>query len=200
MVNCKNCGSKINNKINFCSNCGKSITNKNVTIDKKKFIELSGTNIKISNIKNYGVSISDQKYKAIKVPIFEINPKYVQRKEMNSNKFLKTISLTFTSKYLRTGKRAIVGINEFNKKTYNIPEQGGTVVKYELPYLVVKLENGKKKKDSNRITIIEEINEELFIYWDYLYVNTYQNENYQFYGYDINTKEKLAELNTLVNI
>lgn len=199
MFNCKNCGSKVNDTLNFCSNCGISLTNQNDTNDKKKFIELLGTNIKISNIKNFGVSISNKYYKAIKVPIYKINPKYIQRKSSNNNRFIKAISLSFTNKYLSTGKRAIVSIKEFDKEEYTVGDQGEIRIKYVLPYTIVRLEDGKKIKDFSDTTIIKAINEEYFIYWDYLYVKTYQNEDYRFYGFDINITEKLAELKILVN-
>lgn len=162
--------------------------------NRANFISVHHTNIKVSNIKEFGVSKSTT-IKAIKAPIFKLNPEYVRKKDMAGKNLFKKLLLP--GKYIETGEYKEVSKNEFTKVTIKGNEFSYDHDEYRLPYILVKTVAGIVK-DHDRYTRIDE-NEAKKVYWKYLYITTYQNDNYQFYEDDINIDETLAELDELVN-
>src|SRR5690606_30932502 len=151
-------------------------------IHRAKFISIGNTNLKVSNIKEFGVSSSSY-VKAIKAPIFQLNPEYVAKKQSAGSNIFKKMLLP--GKYIMTEQSKEVSRSEFEKVTFS----GNTSrEEYRLPYILVKTEGNNLVKDHNRYTRIDADNAEK-VYWKYLYVTTYQNDNYRFYEYDIDIDE-----------
>lgn len=69
MFRVRYCDSESNNAFKFCLNCRKSVI-------KVKFIELMRIDIKISNIKNFGISSSKKYYKSIRISIYKKDSEY----------------------------------------------------------------------------------------------------------------------------
>lgn len=162
--------------------------------NRANFISVHHTNIKVSNIKEFGVSQSTR-MKAIKAPVFKLNPAYVRKKDMAGRNLFKKLLLP--DKYLETSEYKDVPKEEFNKVTIKGNEFSYDHDEYRLPYILVKTVTGIVK-DNDRYTRIDE-GEAKKVYRKYLYITTYQNDNYQFFEDDINIEETLALLNELVN-
>jgi cold shock CspA family protein len=161
---------------------------------KPQFISVGNTNIKISNIKQFGVAKSEE-IKGIKVPVYRLNPEYVRKRNEAGNNIFKKLFLP--SKYLKSEEYVEVRISEFS--TYEVAhEYRSPSLYYKLPYLLVRTSTTKIDKDYEFITKIEEY-EAKFTYWRYLYITTYQNDNYKFYENEIDIEKTLSELNELFN-
>lgn len=158
-------------------------------IHRAKFISIGNTNLRVSNIKEFGVSLSSE-VKAIKAPIFQLNPEYVAKKQSAGSNIFKKMLLP--EKYIMTGQSKEVSRSEFEKVTFTSREE------YRLPYILVKTSGNNLVKDHNRFTFIDADKAEK-VYWKYLYVTTYQNDNYRFYEYDIDIDETRSRLNELLN-
>jgi cold shock CspA family protein len=164
-------------------------------LKKPQFISVGNTNIKISNIKQFGVAESEER-KGIKVPVYRLNPEYVRKRNEVGNNIFKKLFLP--PMYLESEEYVEVRLSEFS-----IYERAGNEFRpsyyyYELPYLFVRTSTTKIDKDHQFRTIIRE-DEVKFSYWRYLYITTYQNDNYKFYEYEIDIEKTLSELNELFN-
>src|SRR5690606_7991385 len=135
-------------------------------IHRAKFIYIGNTNLRVSNIKEFGVSLSSE-VKAIKAPIFQLNPEYVAKKQSAGSNIFKKMLLP--EKYIMTGQSKEVSRSEFEKVTFTSREE------YRLPYILVKTSGNNLVKDHNRFTFIDADKAEK-VYWKYLYVTTYQND------------------------
>lgn len=163
--------------------------------NNKSFISINNTNIKASNIKEFGISQSDE-VKALKVPIYKLNPEYYKTKERAGKNIFKKLFLP--EKYIRTGTFEQILEKEFEKFTIQGNEFRDSRKVYELPFILVKQSKTKNIKFDEYSTRIDK-DEAEFVYWKYLYITTYQNDNYQFYEYSIEIEEVLSQLKELVN-
>jgi cold shock CspA family protein len=159
------------------------------------FISVGNTNIKVSNIKQFGVAYSD-KVKAIKTPIFEKNPEYFEKKNKAGKNPFKHLFLP--DEFSETGFFTEVRRSEFHTRKIEGNEFRYSYLRYELPYILVRITPKTNEKNHNKRTIIHE-DDVKFTYWKYLYITTYQNDNYTFYEYDIDIDETLSELKRVVN-
>lgn len=139
---------------------------------KPKFITIGNNNIKISNIKEFGISIGN-KIKAAKVPIYRENPDH------KNGGFLKKL---LRSKYIGT------------ESYTEIPYKDLTLFEgeYILPYHMVRDSSNSVKKVNLQLSLKK--SKVKFVYWRYLYITTYQNDNYQFYEYEYEIDKTLSEL------
>lgn len=162
---------------------------------KSNFISVGNTNIKVSNIKEFGVSYSSN-IKAIKTPIYERNQEYFDKKVAAGKNPLKHILLP--KKIINTALYVEVPKSEFEIRRRKGGDYFSDYDEYVLPYVLIRITPTYNEKDYSRITIINE-NDVKFIYWKYLYITTYQNDNYQFYEDDIDIDETTDKLNELLN-
>ncbi|MUK88418.1 hypothetical protein GMD78_08445 [Ornithinibacillus sp. L9] len=162
--------------------------------NKTNFISINNTNIKVSNIKEFGISLS-HKIKAIKVPVYKMNPDYVKSKERAGKNILKKLLLP--EKYINAGTYKEIFIEKFEKYTIQGNEFRYSRDVYELPYIFIKQSETKDVKHDGYTRI--DADEAKFVYWKYLYITTYQNDNYKFYEHDINIEENISQINELIN-
>lgn len=161
---------------------------------KANFISINDTNIKVSNIKSFGVSTSKH-IKGIMTPIYKVNPDYVRKESAAGKNIFKKLLLP--TKYIDSGTKKEVAIDEFKKVTIKGNEFTYSRDVYDLPYFLVRVSTTRIDKFDGRTRI--EADDAEYVYWKYLYITTYQNDNYRFYEDEITIDEVLEELNELVN-
>jgi cold shock CspA family protein len=182
-------GIVVGSKIEFIpSTSDKGLICKKVTLissKKKSFFSIGNTNIKVKNIKEFGTSTDLYRIKSIKVPVYELNLNYVSKRATMGKNPLKWLLLP--EKYKATVKKVEVPIHMFSEYY----DEGKKM--YHLPYK--KVLSGDKitnEKDAGPTGIKASNAKE--VYMKYLFVTTYQNDNYRFYEDEIDIKERLAEL------
>ncbi len=161
-------------------------------VKRPAFVELGNTRIKLSNIKNYGIS---------SVPVYYgVVVKKVEHDHMYQGLFGWTNKIT--SEWVDTGERvrlgesleeAISALEKAGMLSWSDPGMNGRRRRY---HRFIK-ENGEIKRERDwHSSDIERVTECKNV--DYLYVTTYQNDNYRFVadtaGFDIHAKCK--ELDT----
>lgn len=148
------------------------------------FININDTNIKLSNIKQYGVS---SEYRFIDVPVYEKVYKDSKPYKPSKLNFIKRLFDSY-HEYDFTGEYKRLDIITGNY----IP----SLVNGEVFYCVNKSnESGLDIISFKDITA--KFNPELKpnkIIYKYLYITTFQNDNFRFYDYQIKVNEKHREL------
>lgn len=148
------------------------------------FINVNDTNIKLSNIKQYGVS---SEYRFIDIPVYEQVYKFPEPSKPSKLNFIKKFFNSYTE-YDFTGEYKRLDVLNSN---YNESVKNG-----EMFYCVNdSKESGLEMINYNGIT--DKFNPELKprkIIYKYLYITTFQNDNFKFYDYEIEVEEKHKEL------
>lgn len=132
--------------------------------------------------------------KAIKVPVYKINPEYIIKKENAGKKPFKRLFLP--AKYIKTEEYTEVPESEFYYQPRDFDHERSS---YYLSYRMVKINgeiNKVEESEYDQMEIIEENAKK--VYLKYLYVSTYQNDNYRFYENEIDIEMSLSELKGLV--
>lgn len=173
----------------------KAVVIKESSAQRPTFVDFGSARIKLSNVKNYGISSTKVYY----APVF----KYVERTEKKQTLFgekdKKTRQLIDSGERIRLGETLSEAAQKW-KADGMTSSGGGTFGVYSMSYSCyfyqyVK-EDGKLKQGYSSTKSIEEAAECKTV--EYLYVTTFQNDNYRFFAdvVDFDIHEKCRELDS----
>lgn len=183
------------------------------------FVTINNTSIKVSNIKNFGISSTLKNEVVYYLMEKKTLPDESKTSKVTRRGFSVIATALLTAVNIVEGTRGssfvppatyckyeLVKIKKFSKKYFDIPKSsaykagdtGPVIDAYYIKNKEGKIELLNKLDEDTRYGFEDSVTDSNVVERRYLYITTFQNDNYQFFDYEIDLDKEHKNLLSLV--